>query len=377
MSVKLFEFSEQNADPWFKRLPSEEQAKFKSAVNRLNASIQAAAQHGLPQHYQGISKRLNANPSILTDEQIYAVDQTIVKTLYQQDTFAQIMSNRGITAAANQWEQKIYALDEDSVFPKQGIKSFRNLPLFTLGVEPSMQSGIGTGISYEINWEEIELAQGGLYSPDMYYALVAAERMGIVLDEAGFWGTGSPHGLNQGTAAVEGIANHSSIGSFSATGLTTYKGVYTALLNAASYEKNVFQGGSTIVISTSGIASQTLTNVSSYDHTEYELIRDNIFGRGLIDEWWVTERLYRSTSDPSTSQQAMMVIKLGPTLQKNKIVYPLQTKSMLDKKFTEDIKEALIYGNTFVQYGVQKHPAAIATGLTTSGTGFVKNGRFM
>jgi hypothetical protein len=50
---------------------------------------------------------------------------------------------------------------------------------------------------------------------------------------------------------------------------------------------------------------------------------------------------------------------------------------MQNKTYAEDIKEALIYGNVFTQYGVATWPVATAATLTTTNTGIFGNGRFL
>jgi hypothetical protein len=383
MTVELkqyFNFDIDSADQFYRNLKKEEQVKFQGFVNRLNRIANIGRRNGLPARYRGMAKKIksrtNASQAMM-DEQYYALDSTIVRTLYSADVFAQMLSGQGVTTSANSWEVKNYRLLEDSIMPELD-KSFRNPPLITLGLDSNYTQGLGSAISYEIPWTEIAQTRGGIYSPDFYYAMVAAERMGRFLDYLGWHGSASAL-VSADNAGIKGLVNSAgaAANTFSAATLTTFGNVRTALMNAMAALVNVYQPGKLVLITTRGIATQALINMNAYNNvTELELIKRDLMGPGKIAEWWVSDRIYNSATAPTNSQQAMVLCKFGPTLQKNSVVYPLQTKPMLDKKYSEDIKEAILYGNVLTQYNVASWPVATAASLTTTNAGIVQDGRF-
>jgi hypothetical protein len=384
MPPQLFEFNEENASGWYTHLKPDEKKKLNSAVEMANKYILSARRNGLPTQYIGVAKklakRMNADPSGLTDEQIFALDNTIIKTAYDQNIYGKIIGSVRSAQAGNvRWTNKNYKLDEDLLYP--GLtRDFKNPVLIKLGVEPAQTTGIGMAIGYEISWTQLAEARGGLYSPDFYHSMVASERMGILQDEMGWNGTLAGHNFN-GDMGVKGLFNHASVQSGTWSDPTTLWNNKKALENFAGKLKGVYQAGKRILVTTSGLASQLFYNMTTTGNIDTELSLIKKYFNNYFDEWWVSDRLYSAgagtpTAVANTTQCAMGII-VGPTLQKHEDIYPMQTKPMANKEYAEDIKEIILYGYNLIQYGVQLHPTVVASAITTTDTGFIKNGRFL
>jgi hypothetical protein len=380
MSSNIYEFNPDNADSWFTKLPAKDQQKLFDSITRMNkVSEWVKRANALPAEYHGIAERMTTNVSAsLTDEQVYALDSQLIKTVYDTDIFAQIMGGAGITKSSNSWMSKNYKVNETNIPYPALSRDFRDPPVFKLGVEPEGFKGMGCAIAYEIPWTEIAEAKGGVYDPDFYHALVASERMGRTLDGMGWYGGASAYATaGNADSGIKGILNDASIQTFTGTGLTTRLGLRTALFEACQDLAKVYQPGKQILVTTKGIYEEAVMLLAGYytEATEFSIIKRDLFDTGIIDEWWVTDKIYNSLSDPSVSQQQMALMKIGPMLQKNQVVYPLQTKPMATKEYPDDIREALLYGNVFCQYGVAVHPVTLSADLTTTGTGISRAGR--
>ena len=380
-----FSFDEACASNWYKALPTTEKDKFKSFVQKANNALSYARTNGLPQHYVGVAnkilkqQKLNADPGVLTDEQVYAIDSTIVKTMYAQNIWGQIFGSVRSAGQAGVWDQKIYKLDEDKVYP-QLDKSFQNPPTFTLGVEPSKQSGWGCAIAYEIPWTDIIASKGGLYQPDYYYPMVAAERMGILQDEFGWHGSNAPHNFS-GDFGYKGIVNHGSVQSYTHATSATLWNNWKGMLSGASKFKTVYQNHKLVWVLTSGLASDLYYQMTTTGNIDLEISLFKKYAKDIVDEIWVTDRIYSAgagtTIAVANTAQVGVMIGIGPQLQRAIDVFPTQTKPMANKTYPDDIKEAIIYGQNLVQYPVATFPVAVASAITSTDTGFVKPGRLM
>jgi hypothetical protein len=379
---QLFDFSEECASNWFKVLPKAEKDKFTSFVKKLNSAYNSSRVNGLPKQYIGaakkIAKRCNADPAKLMDEQIFAMDQQIVKTQYAQNIYGQMVGN--ITSVLNnpRWIEKYYKIDEDAIYPAMD-RDFKSIPVFTIGVEPATSTGYGMAMAYEIPWTQLAESRGGLYDPDYYYQMVLAERFGIMQDEIGWNGTAAPH--CKVDVGYKGLFNHASVQTYTHSNSSTLWNNWKALLAALSKMKAVYQQGSLNWVLTSGAASDLYYQMTTTGNIDLEISMFRKYLSELGVKIWVTDRLYSAgvgnTTAIANSTQCSMICKLGPTLQKRSIIYPTQTKPMQDKRFASDIKEAMIYGENLVQYGVAVHPVAVDTQFSSTDTGFLPNGRLM
>jgi hypothetical protein len=379
MALKTFQFMAENADGWYKRLNVEEKQKIETSVNRMNQAVNYVRMNGLPDSYkkagEKIAKRLNVNPSSITDEAVFAIDNMISRTVEDQAIFPQVMAS--ITTPMNglKWTSKAYKIDEKDVnsakqWPKPD-KTFREPNMFTIGIEPEGFQGMGFSFGYEIPWTDIAASAGSIYSPDYYYSLIAAERMGIIIDENGWLGGAGEHmGYDFG---YKGLINHASIQSFTTSTPSTYGNLRAGLWNALGDLKLNFQAGKVIGVCTSGYASQFFYNrfAGTSDQSEYFNTVQEL--KNQISEMWIDDRIYGAAA--SASAQVCALFKVGPTLMTNKVVLPLQSKPMLNKTYGDDIKEALIYGNVFGIYGNSPFPVTVCSTMTTTDTGYLPNGR--
>jgi hypothetical protein len=378
MALKTFQFMAENAGPWYDRLDGEEKAKIEKSVGRLNAQLNHVKRNGLPAEYHGAAKkiadRLNANPSYLTDEAVFALDNVIAMTVEDQNMYGDVVREVTTPQMGTKWYTKSYKLDELDVnssktYPHPDTK-FRDVVTFGLGVEPEVQEGMGFSIGYTIPWTEIAEASGSIYSPEYYYALKAAERMGVIIDENGFLGGAGQHMYSD--FGLKGLINHASIQSFTATTLTTYGNIRLSLWNALGDLKKQYAPGTVKLICSSGYASQMFYNRFGYtDVAEFESIRREL--SPYIPEAYVDDRIIGDT--PSNSNQVAALVKIGRTLQSHKLVYPLQSKPRMDKMYAEDVSEVLIHGDILAQYGNSPFPVTVASSLSTTDTGFIPNGR--
>jgi hypothetical protein len=378
MALKTFQFMSENAGPWYDKLADEEKGKIAKSVSRLNAHLDHVKRNGLPASYHGVgekmAKRLNANPSYLTDEAVYALDNVIAMTVEDQNMYGDVVREVTTPQAGTKWYTKSYKLDEVDVnsakqYPHPDTK-FRDVVTFGLGVEPEIQEGMGFSIGYTLPWTEIAESAGSIYSPEFYYALKAAERMGVIIDENGFLGGLGQHMYSD--FGLRGLINHASIQSFTASNLTTYGNVRLSLWNALGDLKSQYAPGTIKLVCSSGFASQMFYNRFGYtDVAEFVSIRNEL--APYIPEAYVDDRIIGAT--PSNSNQVAALVKIGRTLQSRKLVYPLQSKPRMDKMYQEDVSEVLIHGDILAQYGNSPFPVTVATTLTTTDTGFIPNGR--
>jgi hypothetical protein len=380
MTLKTFQFMAENAGPTYDRLDDKEKAFIEKGVNRANAVLNHLKVHGLPKQYHGagkrVAERVNANPSYLTDEAIYALDNVIAMTVEDQNMYGDLMS--AVTTPQTggaRWQNKSYKLDELDVnnartYPHPD-KTFQDVVSFGLGVEPETVEGTGFSIGYTIPWTEIAESAGSIYSPEFYYALKAAERMGVIIDENGWLGGAGLH-MHHDTS-VKGLLNQSSIQSFTSTGLTSFGGLRTALQNGLIDLKTQFNDGFIALVMTSGLASQMMNgNRHAYsDDPEVVSIRKAF---PMIQRAYVSDRI-QVTAAPTNTTQRWALVKIGRTLQSRKIVYPLQSKPRQDKKYAEDVSEVLIHGDILACYGQSPFPVTVSDTLTTTDAGYIPNGR--
>jgi len=373
-----FKFEAENAGPWYDRLEGKEKGKINASVVRLNSAIQNVRVNGLPEQYhksaENVCKRTNADPSYLTDEAVFALDNMIAHAVEDQNIYGEVMAPVTTPQAGTKWFTKYYKTvqsDVDSVkeWPKPD-KNFRNPNLFGVGIESDTVEGMGFSLGYQIPWTEIAESNGSIYSPEYYHALVAAERMGVIIDENGWLGGAGEHMSYD--FGLKGLLNHASVQSHTASTLTTYGNIRVAFWNALGNLKLNFQAGEIVGIVSSGFASQMFRNRFGYtDVAEFNALRAEF--SGMIPRLYVTDRIIGAVA--TTSNQVMALAKIGPTQCSRKLVYPLQSKPRMDKMYAEDVNEVLIHGDVLAQYENEVFHVTKAATLTTTSTGHIPNGR--
>jgi len=377
MALKKINVAYENSN-FYSNLDDKDKALVDKGVSRVNAQIMNVRKNGLPDAYIGkgkqMAERLNANPSYLTDEAVYALDSVIAMTVEDQNMYGEIIAPVTTPQSGVKWYNKSYKLDELDVnnaktWPHPD-KTFKDVVQFGLGVEPEQAEGMGFSIGYEIPWTEIAESGGSIYSPDFFYALKAAERMGVIIDENGFLGGLGEHMYYD--FGLKGLLNHASAQTFTTSTLTTYGNLRSGLWNGLGDLKKQYAPGETVLVMSSGIASQLFYNRFTYHDTpEYDSIAKEL--RPFISRAYVDDRIIGATA--TNANQKWALIKIGRTLQSRKLVYPLQTKPRMDKTYAEDIKEVLIHGDVLAQYGQSPFPVTVSASLTTTDTGYIPNGR--
>jgi hypothetical protein len=327
----------------------------------------------------GFYERRNADPSALTDEQLYAIDQEMVRTRYDANIAGQIFGPITDYQSFVRWTDEYYTLSGDTfpIFSKGPVNAFRDLAPLRLGVEPTLKEGVGWHIQWDLPWTLIDASAGGLYSPDTWHNFKAGELMGRCAGERAWLGTAGEHGIND--LGIKGIFNYAGIstealGADDDNNVTAAGDIDDALRSMLGDLVGVYEPGEIILVSTSGPASELYFHDHTYHgHTEYETIQKKYFDSGLISAWYVTNNLEADTNATNTGQ--MLLFKMGPSIMKRTVIYPFQKKPM-SSKFEDDINFMLLEADIFKIYNTSAVTKSSAD-VTSTSAGIVQNGLFM
>lgn len=383
MSIRLNNYDPASMDRWFTKLPIQEQMKFNSFIEYLNDP-----QTLIPDRYKGSWERmnkefkLNANPSLLSDEQLYAMDQQLVRTYYAANIGAQILAPVTTYMTAPRWKSQHYTITGDTFpeFSKGTAQAFRTQAVLKLGVEPTINDGIGGAIKWELPFTLIREGADGVYNPDFWHSYKAGEILGVFWNERIYLGSGGEH--SSGALGITGLHNFS--------GLTTQAGGaggdnnlaaandidYTIRATLGNFvADNIQEPGDNVMISTSGVPTELYCHDSSYtDRTEVERIQKKYFDTGLISKWYVDNSMEADTNATTTGR--FMIARIGPSTVNREIIYPLQKMPLNSKEFEEDLAYALIVADIIKYYNASAGVICAADQTTTS-AGIIQNGLFM
>ena len=345
------------------------------------------------QHYQELKNtfpKLNANPTGLTIDQILAQDRHFVRKYVENNVGAQILASMpGCTRVLDgkKWEIKHHKLTqfEWPLF----TKTFKNLGVVNVGPEGVKSEGMGWGMQYEIPFTTLDQAAGGIFDIDYWHVFFLAERMGIFGDQRIFLGGAGTNTSDRGAPNLKGLHNSKftaatpypgsggSVDDDFTAGLADWNDAYETMLTAYRTTKLFAKPSRNILVTSSGLASEMFINDSTVGalKTLYQQIQDKWYrSNNQMDQWWVSQHLFNGAS--SAANQQIMTLKLSPSYIKRTIVYPLQRKAILDKRYSDDVAFAYITGD-ILQIYESSCILKQSTLATASLDGWVESGLFM
>ena len=359
-------------------------ARFADAVNgRTN----------IPQEYKGVvrqnnnvwkSSKLNADPSLMTDESTYEVLQYLARTWYEQQPLASVLSPVTTTMTKPAWMIKWYTVN-DAEYPEftaGGPNAFRNIEAFHLGVEPSTQEGVGSGLRYDISWT-LRKEANGIYDPEQWHNQEGMKKFGVFWDERLCLGTAGEH--TSGDLGIKGLFNYTSLKT-EPVGITTDNNLTaTGDVDAMIYQflgdmRSFKEPGYNVLLTTSGVASEVFLHDATTDRTEYEKIYNKWFASGMVGKWVVDDNIYAGT--PTTALQYAMMFRLSEHAIRRVIAYPFQKKPIANVEFADDLAFLFLTADILTFTNASAPQGTIATysassKITTTNAGFVRNGIFM
>lgn len=381
------EFNEGSESNWYQRMNEQDKAAYRKFVSRLNNPSRA-----IPNYYRGAVKRLNqsfpranADPSLLTDEQLFEIESYIVQTWYEEQPMNSLLAPCTFTMSKPAFLSKHYKIDEDTVYPEftaGGPSAFRNIKSFKVGVEPVQSEGIGAAIRFDLSWTLKDQSAGGVYDIENWHQIVGTKRFGVFWDERLCLGSAGQH--TSGDLGIKGVFNAASIqseaiGAGTDNNLATAGDIDVMLYQFAGDMRACKEPGSNVLLTTSGVASEVMLHDSSYtDRTDYERIKKKWFDSGIFSKWVIDDNILAAT--PAVGTQRAMAFRLSPHVLRRLIIYPFQKKPLSNKEFAEDVAYAFLaadivkvmnpYGLTYAYYSASAN-------VTTSVAGFIGNGLFM
>jgi len=359
-------------------------------ASRANAAYNYVRRNGMPEGYaETIKEYEKANAGPINFEDIYALDQAISRTIYDVDIFAQIgIPTHVMTKPRFQLKDYLVKSNEWPRFSKK----FQSPVFLNLNEDSDWSNGLGMHLGISIPFTEIRESQGALWGPREILMQELASKMGIHKSNRGFNGDGIPNARwDDGTTATRGIT-----GLFNTSGNQTFAAgiggddicdaqgdIEFTMRTGLTDLKKVYQPGKVTVVSTSGFASQMFIERDTYQQKlDSERVKEvmtivNGMAKGTTwGGWWVDDNLYNGTID--VTHQQCMIMKVGPSLMNNHIVYPQQMMPMANKNYEADIQENMIYGNIIqvkkVDTSYNAVPITIAADITTDSVGFIPNG---
>lgn len=350
--TKFDNYDPESQSKWFNRMPIQEQLKFNAFIEELGNPTTR-----IPEHYKGSFKRmndlfkLNADPSALTDEQIYLMDQQLVRTYYDANVCARILAPVTTYQPNPRWQSQHYTITGDTfpAFSKGPLNAFRDPKALALGVEPTITEGIGGSIKWDLPFTLIKQGADGIYNPDFWHSFKAGEVMGKFWNERGYLGTAGEH--TSGDTGINGIHNYTGVGTITIAAANAAGNTNTIILQLLSDLATVYEAGNNVIISTAGYATETLTHDSAYtDRSTYEVIKKKFFDSGLVSAWYVDNDMEADAN--ATTTQRIMMVRIGPGILKREIIYPLQKKPLMNKEYEDDVSYALIIADIIKVYNL-------------------------
>jgi hypothetical protein len=376
MGVKFENYDEESHSQWFSRMPIEEQLKFNAFIEQL-----ADPQVRIPDRYHGAFKRmnalfkLNANPSELMDEQLYLMDQQLVRTYYDANVGARLLAPVTVYQPNPRWQSQHYTISGDTfpAFSKGPMHAFREPQALALGVEPTIVDGVGGSIKWDLPFTLIKQGADGIYNPDFWHSFKAGEIMGKFWNERIYLGTAGEH--TSGDFSITGIHNYSGLPTVTIASANAAGNLNTIIIQFLAELASCYEPGNNVILSTAGYATESLVHDSDYtDRSEYEVLKKKFFDSGLVSAWWVDNDMEADANATTTARFEM--IRLSPAILKREIIYPLQKKPLLNKEYEDDVSYALIVADIIKVYNTDGIAICDADDTTTS-AGIVKAGLFM
>jgi len=364
-----------------------DQIKFTS---HANAAFNYVRRNGIPEGYaETIEEYKKANAGPINFEDIYALDQAISQTIYDNDVFGQL----GIpthTMSKPRWELKDYLVTSKE-WPRFS-KSFQSPVFINIGDDHQFTNGLGMHLGLSIPFTEIRESQGALWGPREVMMQELGAKFGLHKSRKGSLGDTCQNAyFDDGSTLTKGIT-----GLFNNAGNSTFEGgiggdenmqdqgdVEFTIKAGLRDLKKCYQAGKIVIVSTGGVAEHMYNERDTYTQTlDIKRVKEVIsavmgHGNATWGGWFVTEQLYNTT--PSSTAQQMMIMKVAPSLINRHLVYPQQMMPMANKNYEADIQENMIFGDIIqikkVDTTNNAHPITKnASALTTDGTGWIQDG---
>ena len=365
-----------------------DQIKFTS---RANAAYDYVRRNGIPAGYAEtieVYKRANAGP--INFEDIYALDQTVGQTIYDNDCFSQMGLPTHVMDKPR-FELKDYLVNSTE-WPRYTTQ-FRNPQFIHIGSSSQFSNGIGLQLGISIPFTEIRESQGALWGPREIMMQELAAKFGLQKSRMGFLGDSTLNAYwddgSTATRGITGLFNYASNQTFEAgigadDNVQDQGDIEASVRTGMMDLKKVYQAGKYYIVSTSGLASHMYYERDTYTQTlDIKRVKEVMsiiseFGKNASwGGWWVTEQLY-AAAPSATAHQQMMIFKASPQLMNRHIVYPQQMLAMANKEYEADIQENMIFGHILQVKKVDTTnnaiPITVAASITTDGTGFIPDG---
>lgn len=369
---------------WYTRLNAEEKGYFDRLVNHLQNPISRIPLEyaSYTQRYNEALKRMNV-ASHLTQEQLYEIDTVFAQTYYDNNVTSQVLAPITTVMSSPKWQSKMYTVSGDT-YPNFVEKDFNSIAWFKLGVEMSLEGGLGQIIGYHLPWTIIDESREGLYDIQSWHALKGGVMMGKNWEERYWFGSG---GLNStGDIGVTGLLNEADLTSSYGAGAGDDNNVTAALdidytlKRFLGVLRTVYEPGDIVVCSTAGIAEELLSHDSSTTGlTELEQVWKKYFATGLISEWWIINEMAEETL--AAAKQTFIMFKRSRYTMAREIIYPLQTMPVGGKFFEKDIKEVMLQADLIKWRNTSAAVPAMHTtvnlDITATNIGLFQNGLFL
>lgn len=373
-----------SASQWYHRLNAQDKGYFDRLVYNLQHPISR-----IPDEYAVHTHRLNEAlkrmnvASHLTQEQLYEIDTTFAQTYYDNNVTSQVLAPVTRVMPSPKWQSKMYTVSGDT-YPNFTEKDFNNIAWFKLGVEASLEGGLGQIIGYHLPWTILDESRDGLYDIQAWHALKSGVMMGKNWEERYWFGSGGLH--STATLGVTGLLNEADLTSAYGAGAGDDNNVGTALDIDYTLERflgvlrTVYESGDIVVCSTAGIAEELLCHdQATTGLTELEVVWKKYFATGLIQEWWVINEMAEETL--ATDKQTFIMFKRSPLTMSREIIYPLQTIPIDYKFWKRDVKEVMLQADLIKWRNTSAAVPAMHTtvnlDVTSSKVGLFQNGLFL
>jgi hypothetical protein len=371
--VRKFEFYEECASQWYDRLQSKDKALMRELTNDIINKPHQFLDVYSRKEYQKRSESLNA---LVPAESLYTLDNYIARVFYANTPAIEMLSPITGVNVGKAHESKVYSGTDYGTAKLVGAHgSFSHPPMIGMALSPAFIKALGVHAGYELSFSEID--EAGLYDIEWFYALKTAEKVGTLHDQKLCLGEACED-AEIDTTLIKGIHNYGSLQSANfgdGDNVITAQGdVRKGLFNALSSLLSVHEAGDNILISTSGYHAETLLQMDTYGVTDFSVIKRDLFDPGYIKEWWIDNNIEKDANAAGTARA--MILRRGVTTAKREIVYPLQSKLMMDKQFPDDVKVMLMVMDIYKMYNANAGVICSAD-ITATTAGFAQNGRVL
>ena len=371
---KKFEFYEECASQWYERLNGKDKEMHQQLMNSLINQPHQILDKFTRDEYVGRVESLNA---VIPAESLYTLDNYVARTFYDACPSVEMLASVTTVKASKAHESKTYAGTDLGTAKLVGAHgTFNDPPMIGMTVSPTFIKALGVHAGYQLGFSEID--EAGLYDIEWYHALKCGEKVGTLHEQSLALGEHAED-AEIDTGAVNGYHNYTGLQTcklgVTDNIITTSGDLYQGFVQALTKLKSVKEPGKIIFISTSGVHSETLILKDALGVSDFKNIKEAFFDPGHVSEWWINDEIDPTATMLVTTQRAMF-LKLGMNTCKREIVYPLQSRLMLDKQFSEDVKTMIMVMDIYKMLNAEA--GVIPDGnMTTSTLGFAQNGRIL